>query len=333
MAAGTTVERDGKKYKQFYGMSSNTAMVKHSGGVAEFDDDVAEFRSAAKLDDGALCVNNCGRLAGYYGPQTERGVSKTACSSECFDQWYESVTKGERRVIPQPPQCVNGCGKARDPRVCRHGGPRLACSKECYTEWHAREGNAQELEHLLAAPIGYSQLYVHAVWHLSGHARSLWYLVDGDTASLPFCGKPRKGTGTVLECAQLALEHLDLLPSQQLFVATYTPRSNTAAARCGSSIDVVVVAHNNAQAGKWARAVSTSPQRTNPRWLTPGMLLQLGSHFTANITQAPTHVDNAIDFVRKYMISPQVCISPPIYGDRLPECPTVVEEGDRKSVV
>ena len=35
-AAGTTVERDGKKYKQFYGMSSNTAMVKHAGGVAEY---------------------------------------------------------------------------------------------------------------------------------------------------------------------------------------------------------------------------------------------------------------------------------------------------------
>jgi hypothetical protein len=28
-AAGTTVERNGKKYKQFYGMSSNTAMTKH----------------------------------------------------------------------------------------------------------------------------------------------------------------------------------------------------------------------------------------------------------------------------------------------------------------
>ena len=35
-AAGATVTRDGKKYKQFYGMSSNTAMVKHSGGVAEY---------------------------------------------------------------------------------------------------------------------------------------------------------------------------------------------------------------------------------------------------------------------------------------------------------
>jgi len=35
-AAGATVERDGKKYKQFYGMSSNTAMKKHVGGVAEY---------------------------------------------------------------------------------------------------------------------------------------------------------------------------------------------------------------------------------------------------------------------------------------------------------
>lgn len=35
-AAGKTVERDGQKFKQFYGMSSNTAMVKHSGGVAEY---------------------------------------------------------------------------------------------------------------------------------------------------------------------------------------------------------------------------------------------------------------------------------------------------------
>ena len=35
-AAGATVVRDGKKYKQFYGMSSNTAMVKHVGGVAEY---------------------------------------------------------------------------------------------------------------------------------------------------------------------------------------------------------------------------------------------------------------------------------------------------------
>jgi len=35
-AAGQTVVRDGRTYKQFYGMSSNTAMAKHAGGVAEY---------------------------------------------------------------------------------------------------------------------------------------------------------------------------------------------------------------------------------------------------------------------------------------------------------
>ena len=36
MAGGEIVERDGKKYKIFYGMSSSTAMKKHAGGVAEY---------------------------------------------------------------------------------------------------------------------------------------------------------------------------------------------------------------------------------------------------------------------------------------------------------
>lgn len=33
---GETVERDGRQYKRFYGMSSRTAMELHSGGVAEY---------------------------------------------------------------------------------------------------------------------------------------------------------------------------------------------------------------------------------------------------------------------------------------------------------
>uniref|UniRef100_A0A6M2DTE7 GMP reductase n=1 Tax=Xenopsylla cheopis TaxID=163159 RepID=A0A6M2DTE7_XENCH len=33
---GDTLEKDGKKYKLFYGMSSATAMEKHAGGVAEY---------------------------------------------------------------------------------------------------------------------------------------------------------------------------------------------------------------------------------------------------------------------------------------------------------
>ncbi|OMP30799.1 GMP reductase [Mangrovimonas sp. DI 80] len=35
-SGGQLLERDGKQYKQFYGMSSSTAMEKHVGGVAEY---------------------------------------------------------------------------------------------------------------------------------------------------------------------------------------------------------------------------------------------------------------------------------------------------------
>lgn len=35
-SAGDIIERNGKKVKLFYGMSSDTAMKKHAGGVAEY---------------------------------------------------------------------------------------------------------------------------------------------------------------------------------------------------------------------------------------------------------------------------------------------------------
>lgn len=35
-SAGETIERDGRRYKRFYGMSSETAMRKHAGGVAGY---------------------------------------------------------------------------------------------------------------------------------------------------------------------------------------------------------------------------------------------------------------------------------------------------------
>ncbi len=35
-SGGETIEKDGRKFKQFYGMSSATAMKKHAGGVAEY---------------------------------------------------------------------------------------------------------------------------------------------------------------------------------------------------------------------------------------------------------------------------------------------------------
>ena len=35
-SGGEVIEKDGKKFKLFYGMSSATAMQKHAGGVAEY---------------------------------------------------------------------------------------------------------------------------------------------------------------------------------------------------------------------------------------------------------------------------------------------------------
>lgn len=35
-SGGDIIERDGKLYKLFYGMSSDTAMKKYVGGVAEY---------------------------------------------------------------------------------------------------------------------------------------------------------------------------------------------------------------------------------------------------------------------------------------------------------
>jgi len=35
-SGGEIIERNGTRYKQFYGMSSTTAMDKHVGGVAEY---------------------------------------------------------------------------------------------------------------------------------------------------------------------------------------------------------------------------------------------------------------------------------------------------------
>ena len=35
-SGGETIEKDGQKYRQFYGMSSKTAMNKYAGGVANY---------------------------------------------------------------------------------------------------------------------------------------------------------------------------------------------------------------------------------------------------------------------------------------------------------
>lgn len=44
-SGGEVIEKNGKKYKLFYGMSSDTAMQKHAGGVADYRSEPQLFRS------------------------------------------------------------------------------------------------------------------------------------------------------------------------------------------------------------------------------------------------------------------------------------------------
>lgn len=42
-SGGEIIEKNGKNYKLFYGMSSDTAMKKHAGGVAEYRSESPKF--------------------------------------------------------------------------------------------------------------------------------------------------------------------------------------------------------------------------------------------------------------------------------------------------
>jgi len=46
---GEVIEKNGKKFKLFYGMSSNTAMKKHAGGIADYRWDCNNCCSATTI--------------------------------------------------------------------------------------------------------------------------------------------------------------------------------------------------------------------------------------------------------------------------------------------
>jgi GMP reductase len=66
--AGEVVERDGRKFQRFYGMSSRTAMEKHAGGVAK-------YRAAEGKE---VLVPHCGPVAGTV--QEILGGVRSACT-------------------------------------------------------------------------------------------------------------------------------------------------------------------------------------------------------------------------------------------------------------
>lgn len=66
-SGGEIIEKNGKKYKLFYGMSSDTAMKKHAGGVAEYRSDSLKLCYYYSL----YGVSGCFKPLGFF--QSIRG--------------------------------------------------------------------------------------------------------------------------------------------------------------------------------------------------------------------------------------------------------------------
>ncbi|PZP50902.1 MAG: GMP reductase [Pseudopedobacter saltans] len=73
-SGGETIEENGKTFKQFYGMSSSTAMQKYSGGVAEYR--ASEGKTVRVLYRGAVANTIQDILGGLRSTCTYVGASK-----------------------------------------------------------------------------------------------------------------------------------------------------------------------------------------------------------------------------------------------------------------
>ncbi|KAJ8984214.1 hypothetical protein NQ317_011123 [Molorchus minor] len=71
---GDVIEKNGKKYKLFYGMSSNTAMEKHAGGVAEYRSSEGKTVEVSYKGDVELTVLDI--LGGLRSACTYTGAAK-----------------------------------------------------------------------------------------------------------------------------------------------------------------------------------------------------------------------------------------------------------------
>ena len=107
-SGGTLVERNGKKFKQFYGMSSTTAMKKHDGKVAEYpaSEGKATVPTAAPLNTPPKIFSAAsGALAPTWGTLAEaeqrdlHSGHAAAQSRLCSKSGYESQAGcgGKRR--------------------------------------------------------------------------------------------------------------------------------------------------------------------------------------------------------------------------------------------
>ncbi|KAK2725688.1 hypothetical protein QYM36_000251 [Artemia franciscana] len=100
-SGGETIERAGRKYKLFYGMSSATAMMKHAGGVSEYR--ASEGKTVEVPYKGDVEGTILDILGGIRSACTYTGASKlkelskrttfirvTQQTNEIFTQWNKS---------------------------------------------------------------------------------------------------------------------------------------------------------------------------------------------------------------------------------------------------
>ncbi|XP_047001838.1 GMP reductase 1-like isoform X1 [Schistocerca americana] len=99
---GETIQRNGKKYKLFYGMSSSTAMDKHAGGVAEYrasEGKTVEVPYRGDVESTVLDILGGLRSAcTYTGAAKLKELPRRATFIRCtqqVNQVYDGVTKGD----------------------------------------------------------------------------------------------------------------------------------------------------------------------------------------------------------------------------------------------
>src|SRR5690606_34819758 len=95
-SGGELLEMKGKKYKQFYGMSSTTAMNKHVGGVAEYR---ASEGKAVKIPFKGDVVNTVLDILGglrcsctYVGASRLKELTKSTTFIRVSEQEYRVFT-------------------------------------------------------------------------------------------------------------------------------------------------------------------------------------------------------------------------------------------------
>merc|ERR1712087_698394 len=110
--SGSTVEKNGQYFKVFYGMSSDTAMKKHAGGVAEYRSSEGKTVKVAyrgPIDETIRDILGGMRSAcTYVGAAELRELPKRTtfirATQQLNDVFTESTKVNPNQAIPPPPE-------------------------------------------------------------------------------------------------------------------------------------------------------------------------------------------------------------------------------------